>query len=142
MLNQFIYIRQYSSACICFLTKHEGGTAYTVDYEKQNGLYIINVVEEFEGQPSLFLDYPFIFLHISLLRLGFQLVEIWLLHIEPFSFGSARILYLPYACIFLRLPICRVPHPFFCHIDWHSGCLTVGAESVSKQAWLEVRCYD
>lgn len=38
-----------SSACICFLTKHEGGTAYTVDYAKQNGLDIINVVEEFEG---------------------------------------------------------------------------------------------
>lgn len=31
------------------LTKHEGGTAYTVDYAKQNGLDIINVVEEFEG---------------------------------------------------------------------------------------------
>lgn len=29
-----------SSACICFLTKHEGGTAYTVDYAKQNGLYV------------------------------------------------------------------------------------------------------
>jgi hypothetical protein len=38
-----------SSACIYFLTKHEGGTAYTVDYAKQNGLDIINVVEEFEG---------------------------------------------------------------------------------------------
>lgn len=31
-----------SSACICFLTKHEGGTAYTVDYAKQKGLYLIN----------------------------------------------------------------------------------------------------
>lgn len=38
-----------SSACICFLTKREGGTAYTVDYAKQKGLYLINVVEEFEG---------------------------------------------------------------------------------------------
>ena len=38
-----------SSACICFLTKHEGGTAYTVDYAKQNGLDIINVVAEIEG---------------------------------------------------------------------------------------------
>ena len=26
-----------------------GGTAYTVDYAKQKGLYLINVVEEFEG---------------------------------------------------------------------------------------------
>lgn len=34
-----------SSACICFLTKHEGGTAYTVDYAKQNGLYLINVAD-------------------------------------------------------------------------------------------------
>lgn len=32
-----------SSACICFLTKHEGGTAYTVDYAKQKGLYLMNV---------------------------------------------------------------------------------------------------
>ena len=43
------YLINYSSACICFLTKHEGGTAYTVDYAIQNGLDIINVVEEFEG---------------------------------------------------------------------------------------------
>ena len=33
--------------------------AYTVEYAKQKGLDIINVVEEFEGQPSLFPDYPF-----------------------------------------------------------------------------------
>ena len=43
------HLVDYSSACICFLTKHEGGTAYTVDYAKQKGLYLINVVEEFEG---------------------------------------------------------------------------------------------
>ena len=35
-----------SSACICFLTKHEGGTAYTVDYAKQKGLNITNVYNE------------------------------------------------------------------------------------------------
>ena len=35
-----------SSACICFLTKHEGGTAYTVDYAKQKGLDIINVADQ------------------------------------------------------------------------------------------------
>ena len=34
-----------SSTCICFLTKHEGGTAYTVDYAKQKGLYLINVAD-------------------------------------------------------------------------------------------------
>lgn len=38
-----------SSACICFMTKHEGGTTYTVEYAKQKGLYLINVVEEIEG---------------------------------------------------------------------------------------------
>lgn len=32
-----------NSACICFLIKHEGGTAYTVDYAKQKGLYLMNV---------------------------------------------------------------------------------------------------
>ncbi len=35
-----------SSACICFLTKHEGGTAYTVEYAKQKGLDIINVADK------------------------------------------------------------------------------------------------
>ena len=43
------HLVDFSSTCICFLTKHEGGTAYTVDYAKQKGLDIINVVEEFEG---------------------------------------------------------------------------------------------
>ena len=42
-----------SSACICFLTKHEGDTAYTVDYAKQMGLDITNVVEEIEGYPAV-----------------------------------------------------------------------------------------
>ena len=40
------HIVDCSSACICFLTKHEGGTAYTVDYAKQNGLEIINVADQ------------------------------------------------------------------------------------------------
>lgn len=35
-----------SSACICFLTKPDSGTAYTVDYAKQNGLDIINIAEQ------------------------------------------------------------------------------------------------
>ena len=30
------YFINYSSACICFLTKHKGGTAYAVKYAKQN----------------------------------------------------------------------------------------------------------
>ena len=31
-----------SSLCICYLTKNTGGTYYTVDYAKKNGLKIIN----------------------------------------------------------------------------------------------------
>jgi len=32
-----------SSLCICYLTERSGGTAYTVDYAKKNGLDIINI---------------------------------------------------------------------------------------------------
>lgn len=32
-----------SSTCICFLTKNEGGTAYTVDYAKEKGVKVINI---------------------------------------------------------------------------------------------------
>ena len=32
-----------SSLCIAYLTKESGGTAYTVNYARQNGLTIINV---------------------------------------------------------------------------------------------------
>lgn len=35
-----------SSACVCFLTKHEGGTAYTVESAKQKDLDITNVYNE------------------------------------------------------------------------------------------------
>lgn len=34
-----------SSGCICYLTKHIGGTAYTVDYARRMGLRIINIAE-------------------------------------------------------------------------------------------------
>lgn len=34
-----------SGYCICFKTKDEGGTAYTVDYAIKNGLKVINIVE-------------------------------------------------------------------------------------------------
>lgn len=43
------HLVDFSSTCICFLTGHKGGTAYTVDYAKQKGLDIINVVEEIGG---------------------------------------------------------------------------------------------
>ena len=32
-----------SSACICYLTKSAGGTAYTVNYARRMGLRIINI---------------------------------------------------------------------------------------------------
>ena len=34
-----------SSVCVCYLNKQSGGTAYTVDYAKKNGLKIINISE-------------------------------------------------------------------------------------------------
>ena len=35
-----------SSVCICYLTKHTGGTAYTVNYAKKKGCRVINLAEE------------------------------------------------------------------------------------------------
>ncbi len=32
-----------SSACICYLTRSNGGTAYTVEYARKNGLKIFNL---------------------------------------------------------------------------------------------------
>lgn len=32
-----------SSACICYLTRHIGGTAYTVAYARKSGLEILNI---------------------------------------------------------------------------------------------------
>lgn len=32
-----------SSACICYLAESTGGTAYTVDYARKNGLKVINL---------------------------------------------------------------------------------------------------
>ncbi len=36
-----------SSACIAYLTKNEGGTAYTVDYAKKNNLTVFNIADYF-----------------------------------------------------------------------------------------------
>lgn len=32
-----------SSICVCYLTKNNGGTAYTVEYAKKHGLMVINI---------------------------------------------------------------------------------------------------
>ena len=37
------YMVDNSSYCICYLTENKGGTAYTVNYAKRQGLEIINV---------------------------------------------------------------------------------------------------
>lgn len=34
-----------SSLCVCYLTERSGGTAYTVDYARKQGLTIINVAD-------------------------------------------------------------------------------------------------
>ena len=39
------HLVDYSGTCVCYLTKSTGGTAYTVNYAKQNGLRIINLAE-------------------------------------------------------------------------------------------------
>ena len=37
-----------SSVCLCYLNKSKGGTAYTVEYAKNQGVRIINIAEEKE----------------------------------------------------------------------------------------------
>lgn len=39
------HLVNYSSACICYLNRSTGGTAYTVDYARKCGLQIINIAE-------------------------------------------------------------------------------------------------
>lgn len=39
------HLVDYSSLCICYLTEQSGGTAYTVNYARSQGLKIINVAE-------------------------------------------------------------------------------------------------
>ena len=37
------HLVDHSSVCVCYLTKDNGGTAYTVDYAEKRGLEIINL---------------------------------------------------------------------------------------------------
>ena len=39
------HLADNSSACICYLTKSAGGTAYTVNYARRSGLQVINMAE-------------------------------------------------------------------------------------------------
>ena len=45
MFKRNRHLVDYSSLCICYCTKNTGGTAYTVNYAKLNGLKILNVDE-------------------------------------------------------------------------------------------------
>lgn len=46
MLKRNRHLVDNSSACICYLTKETGGTAYTVNYAKNKMLTIYNVAEK------------------------------------------------------------------------------------------------
>ena len=39
------HLVDFSSHCICYLTKSSGGTVYTVNYAKSKGLSVVNVAE-------------------------------------------------------------------------------------------------
>lgn len=48
MFKRNRHLVDHSSVCICYLEKATGGTAYTVDYARKNGLRIINIAEKQE----------------------------------------------------------------------------------------------
>lgn len=45
MFKRNRHLVDHSSACICYLTKKSGGTAYTVEYARKCGLKIFNTVK-------------------------------------------------------------------------------------------------
>ena len=40
------HLVDHSSVCVCYLTKKDGGTAYTVDYAEKQGLEVINLAPQ------------------------------------------------------------------------------------------------
>ena len=40
-----------SSVCVAYLKRQNGGTAYTADYAKKQGLEIINIAEDRADKP-------------------------------------------------------------------------------------------
>ena len=103
-----------SSACICFLTKHKGGTAYTVDSRVYfSTILLFFCISVCCGQT------------FNLLRFGYCILS------------HSHSILLEYLVYHMRVDFCgyryvRVSHPFFCYIDWYSGCLTIGAEGVAQ----------
>lgn len=45
MLKRNRHLVDYSSLCICYLTRNSGGTAYTVNYAKKNNLIVENIAQ-------------------------------------------------------------------------------------------------
>lgn len=46
MLSRNRHLVDHSSACICYLTRKSGGTAYTVDYARHWGVRVMNLADE------------------------------------------------------------------------------------------------
>ena len=42
------HLVDYSGYCVAYLTEKSGGTAYTVDYARENGLRIVNLGDLFD----------------------------------------------------------------------------------------------
>ena len=42
------HLVDYSGYCVAYLTENSGGTAYTVDYARENGLRIVNLIDLFD----------------------------------------------------------------------------------------------
>ena len=43
MFKRNRHLVNHSSICVCYLTKQSGGTAYTVNYAKEQGVEVINI---------------------------------------------------------------------------------------------------
>ncbi len=49
MLKRNKHLVDNSNYCICYKTKSNGGTAYTVDYAISKGLTVINIAQKIKG---------------------------------------------------------------------------------------------
>lgn len=46
MMRRNRHLVDYSSVCVCYLTRKQGGTAYTVDYAHHKGVRVINLAQK------------------------------------------------------------------------------------------------
>lgn len=49
MLRRNRYMVEHSDICICYMTRHTGGTAYTVAQALKKGIEVINLAMEMDG---------------------------------------------------------------------------------------------